>query len=734
MAVKKYFSDADNTITNAFRESLQTRGTEANMGLADVLETFSIYGQESSGSTELERILIKFPTNQIAQDRLAGIIPEQGSVTFYLNMYNAPHNQTTPREGKLVVLPVSQSWQEGTGLDMEEYKDVTNGGVGSNWINASEGAPWLREGGDYLNSPSYSQTFPKGNEDLRIDVTNLVEQWIDGTIPDYGVGVHFTSSQEAYYAGYYPREAVNFDGQAFLSGAGVGDMSDTGEFTFSTWINPSATVSSRYIGFWISDSLTSGIRYLYRNGAGNILYTSVYSGNNLQFTGPVVPQDSWSHIALTHNPTDLSTPPTLYINGVSSSIVMASFPPTGTPASAVAFSLGGWPDPGDTNWKGLIDDAAYFDKVLAQEEITSLYNSGCPAPLKEADFYSSLKHWWVHGDDPRDEIRLGSPPSEASIYDRVGSLDLYATGSGDMSIQEGACSGQDGTIPLNSNEIINTSGAKDTFYTKKFFGRGSEFFFKRPIIEAVWDSSIKDDRGNFYASSSLLPASENTRTLYLHNAIGGRLRNIPAVGTGQVNLRIFTEKEGGTQLSTGPIVGGYVSTGVYSASFSLDTTASVVYDRWYDPSFTECYYTGTLEIKNHQAVGYNPYPNYVTSLTNLRPIYYTHETNRFRFYVREKDWSPTIYTVATKKNDTLVIESGSYQIHRVIDDMVVLPFSTGSNMGTEMSFDVSGNYFDFKMDFLEPGYSYGIKVAYYDETVNSYVEQPYIWKFRVEEV
>ena len=66
--------------------------------------------------------------------------------------------------------------------------------------------------------------------------------------------------------------------------------------------------------------------------------------------------------------------------------------------------------------------------------------------------------------------------------------------------------------------------------------------------------------------------------------------------------------------------------------------------------------------------------------------------------------------------------------------MVVIPYDTGSTKGTEMSFDVSGNYFDLKIDLLEAGYSYGIKVAYYEETVNSYVEQPHIWKFRVEEV
>ena len=58
MAIKKYYANKDNTITNAFKQSLTTRATGANMGLSDILETFSIYGQASSGSTELERILI----------------------------------------------------------------------------------------------------------------------------------------------------------------------------------------------------------------------------------------------------------------------------------------------------------------------------------------------------------------------------------------------------------------------------------------------------------------------------------------------------------------------------------------------------------------------------------------------------------------------------------------------------------------------------------------------------
>ena len=41
MAIKRYFADADNTITNAYKADLTTRGTGANMGAADVLEIFS---------------------------------------------------------------------------------------------------------------------------------------------------------------------------------------------------------------------------------------------------------------------------------------------------------------------------------------------------------------------------------------------------------------------------------------------------------------------------------------------------------------------------------------------------------------------------------------------------------------------------------------------------------------------------------------------------------------------
>ena len=100
--------------------------------------------------------------------------------------------------------------------------------------------------------------------------------------------------------------------------------------------------------------------------------------------------------------------------------------------------------------------------------------------------------------------------------------------------------------------------------------------------------------------------------------------------------------------------------------------------------------------------------------------------------MRQKDWNPTIYTKATTEAQTFIIDSGSYKFFRVIDELDVIPYGTGSLQHTQMSYDVSGNYFDVDMRMFEPGYAYGIKLAYYDGSVGSYIEQPETFKFRVE--
>ena len=543
MAIKRYTANADTTITNAFKADLTTRGTGSNMGMSDTLEVFSIYGQTISGSsatktTELSRVLVNFPVADIDTDRSNGDIPASGSVNFYLRMFNAKHSFTLPRSFTLSASAITKDWEEGYGLDMEGYRDLTYDSTGSNWMRATEKTAWTRPGGDYdVAAPksSFEQTFENGTEDLEINITKLVEQWLnssgnvlgDKSSARYGIGLYLTSSQEA-----------------------------------------------------------------------KLVDTTITDGD-----------------------------------------------------------------------------------------------------------YGILK---------------------------------------------------------------NPTGSLSSYYTKKFFARGSEFFFKRPMIEARWDSSRKDNRGSFYLSSSLVPAADNLNTLYLYNYVRGQLKDIPKLGgpgawfegnvggtlenvqKTELNLRLYAAT--GSDAKMLPLGGGvtvdnqwivtasWAASGTYSASFAYTGSETTLYDVWSTGSDASYYGTGNsykefhtgskISVITFNSADYNPNDTYVTSITNLKSIYSNKETARFRLFTRKKDWNPNIYTKATSIAETEIVEDAYYKIFRVHDNLKVVDYGTGSSKQTRTSYDVSGSYFDFDMSMLQADYMYGINMAYHLN--GKYVEQPETFKFRVE--
>ena len=92
----------------------------------------------------------------------------------------------------------------------------------------------------------------------------------------------------------------------------------------------------------------------------------------------------------------------------------------------------------------------------------------------------------------------------------------------------------------NLSSLNNLTGSDDSFYTKKFFARSSQYFFKTPRLEARWDSSIRDDSANFYVSSALAPELDNVNTIYLYNYVRGQLQNIPTIGDSLIYVSLHT--------------------------------------------------------------------------------------------------------------------------------------------------------------------------------------------------
>lgn len=452
--IKRYNATKDNTITNAFRESLATSGSTANMGASDIIEVFSIYGQVSGSSgfsTEEARILIEFDITEIQTDITSGIL--DSGAKFYLRLFNAEHGRTLPMGFQLEVDKVTAAWEEGTGLDMENYDDLSYG-KGSNWEEKGSSITWTTEGGDFTGSPVTAE-FDEGYEDLLVDITAFVNAWLAAPATNFGLIVKLPSS---------------------------------------------ATAQTR------------------------------------------------------------------------------------------------------------------------------------------------------------------------------------------------------------------------SYYTKMFFARGTSNFFKKPVVEARWDSQTTDHRKSF-----LTDVSNN---IFLYNEVRGQLTNLS-----QAPTVAFYETLGATAITE--TVGAVVTlpeTGVYKATVTLPTTASTIYDVW-SVDGTEVV-TGSITVLSQAPSGTPSVSDLVVSVLNNQDVHYSGQTSRFYFYIREKDWSPNIHTVASTRPDSKMYDNLKFKISKVVTDEIIFDYDL-TDGSTTLSYDSNGNFFDLDNSLLEPNYVYEIKLALFNVMTKSYQELPFKHRFRV---
>ena len=757
MSILRYTASADTTITNAYKSSLSeaNRATGSNMGEADSLEVFSIYGQTTSSagySAELSRALLKFPVATISADRAAGTVPASGSVNFYLRLFNVKHPGTLPKKYYLTVAGVINDWEEGLGLDMETYSDKDE----ANWITAA-------------SSPASGSA----------TVTVVNEGWVE-----------------------------------------VGD-------TISMITTDGTTIVCTMHGSTTTSAATSG------NVQAAIGASTTATATNIA-------------TAINHNTK-------LEASSGGTAVVTITQLVTGYAGNtAITITEGGATGFAKTDFTGGTGDWA----VIGGDFHTGAYSAGTNLPQ-----YSK---YFEKGDEDL-ELDVTSLVEEWIATDETATVN-YGLGVFLSASYETYNSNSSGLH--TSASLHNLEGAKRSYYTKKFSARGTEFYFKRPLIEARWNSANKDDAGNFYLSSSMLSATDNLNSLFFYNYYGGHLRDLP---TGAVTMKLYSDSnhatakltalsktageantrkltitdadensvdftiDNSTSTSTATVIafsnansnasqfatniaaainaadtantldvsatasgatviltmnahgtsgnsvddiagtavsdsvitvssqfaGGAsgasvptgsalalprggdlptaaatqvtatkVETGIYSASFAYASSSlTTVFPVWKLGS-TEIHTGSAISVATHNASNHNPIVNYVSKIKHMKPSYSQNETARFRVNIRQKDWSPTIYTVASADPEIQLVESASFKVMRLADNLEVISYGTGSDLETQLSYDVSGSYFDLDMSMLEVGYMYGVHLAYYLN--QDWVEQPEVFKFRVD--
>lgn len=207
MSVRRAYANKDSW--------LNERSLTSNFGSSPILEVWNIFNTAITRK-EFARTIVRFNLSAITGDISAGNLPDprtDTTVSAYLYAFNVKHGDEQAKSFNINVHPLSQEWSEGTGLDNDE---MTQTGY-CNAVSADSTNPWVTTGGEYtVNSNSATQSFDHGEEDLKVNVTNMFNDWLNGVTGNFGVILKMTDAEEiktgstsansTFYKKFYSRE------------------------------------------------------------------------------------------------------------------------------------------------------------------------------------------------------------------------------------------------------------------------------------------------------------------------------------------------------------------------------------------------------------------------------------------------------------------------------------------------------------------------------------------------
>jgi hypothetical protein len=200
MAVYKIFPEKSATIYSYY--------PTLNTGIDEILELSTF--ESIDGNSEVSRVLIKFPTDQINDvilNKVSGSTYDAYFKGYLANASAIPLNYT------IFAHPIAANWNQGTGR--LGNSPITTDGVSWAYTNESGSNLWVQGnfpsgitgsytgsnegGGTWYTASSYQSTQSFTNistKDIEMKVTNTISAWYGTTIPNNGFILKHSGSLE----------------------------------------------------------------------------------------------------------------------------------------------------------------------------------------------------------------------------------------------------------------------------------------------------------------------------------------------------------------------------------------------------------------------------------------------------------------------------------------------------------------------------------------------------------
>lgn len=175
---------------------------------------------EGEYAASISRHLLYFNLDALRLKLATGVINSALTVSYRLRMKNAvPSDKVLDKEQEfkkmqrsiaasfdIVAFPIDRPWDEGRGYDLIKERSLVHNLMSprlsgySNWVSASTMTAWAQPG--IFDDPTAStinhayQHFELGSEDMNIDITHMVKDWLSGGSANNGVAVAYRRDYE----------------------------------------------------------------------------------------------------------------------------------------------------------------------------------------------------------------------------------------------------------------------------------------------------------------------------------------------------------------------------------------------------------------------------------------------------------------------------------------------------------------------------------------------------------